>query len=78
MPEAKQLLDGSSLNAGQRNAAEMILTNKDRIVNLQGLAGVGKTYQLNVVASLIEQHRPDITIKALAPTHKSERGAFKK
>lgn len=72
LPEAKQLLEGSSLNAGQRNAAEMILTNTDRIVNLQGLAGVGKTYQLNVVASLIEQHRPDITIKALAPTHKAK------
>ncbi|GJI56972.1 conjugal transfer protein TraI [Rodentibacter sp. JRC1] len=72
LPEAKKLLEGTSLNEGQRNAAEMILTNKDRIVNLQGLAGVGKTYQLNVVASLIEQHRPDITIKALAPTHKAK------
>lgn len=77
LPQAKELLEKTTLNAGQRNAAEMILTNQDRIVNLQGLAGVGKTYQLNVVASLIEQHRPDITIKALAPTHKAKEELLK-
>lgn len=77
LPDAKKLLEGSALNPSQRNAAEMILTNKDRIVNLQGLAGVGKTYQLGVVASLIEKHRPDITIKALAPTHKAKEELLK-
>lgn len=72
LPEAKLLLDKTTLNDGQKKAAEMILTNQDRVVSLQGLAGVGKTYQLNVVAQLIEQHRPDISIKALAPTHKAK------
>ncbi len=69
LENAKVLLADMSLNEGQRSAAEMILSNRDRIVSLQGLAGVGKTYQLNVVADLIQKHRPDLTVKALAPTH---------
>lgn len=72
LPQARELLANTSLNEGQRNASEMILTNRDTIVSVQGYAGVGKTYQLNAVADLIQQHRPDIAIKALAPTHKAK------
>lgn len=77
LANAKELLENIALNSSQKKAAEMILTNQDRIVSLQGLAGVGKTYQLNVVADLINEHRKDLTIKALAPTHKAKEELLK-
>ncbi len=38
-----------NLNKGQKKAANLILTTKDRIVGIQGYAGVGKTYMLKAV-----------------------------
>ena len=77
LPNARELLEKATLNQSQKDAAEIILTNQDRIVNLQGFAGVGKTYQLNTVAGLINTYRSDITIKALAPTHKAKEELLK-
>ncbi|MCP5468555.1 MAG: conjugative relaxase [Deltaproteobacteria bacterium] len=36
----------SSLNEGQKQACELILTSKNQIVGVQGLAGTGKTFML--------------------------------
>lgn len=44
--------DGIILNEGQRNAAEKLLTSQDKIVGIQGFAGVGKTTMFRVVNDL--------------------------
>lgn len=42
-------LSASALNAGQRAAAEAILTTQNRVIGVQGLAGAGKTHMLTQV-----------------------------
>jgi len=54
------------LNQGQAMAAKLILTSPDRIVGVQGVAGSGKTYMLNRVAS--EAAAQGFEVKAIAPT----------
>lgn len=44
-----------TLTAGQAAAAKEILTNHDMILNIQGDAGVGKTFMLNAVNEYINQ-----------------------
>lgn len=46
---------GDSLNAGQLDAAKLVLGSQDRYVGVQGYAGTGKTTMLNVVKTLAEQ-----------------------
>lgn len=46
---------GDSLNAGQLDAAKLVLGSQDRYVGVQGYAGTGKTTMLNVVKALAEQ-----------------------
>lgn len=48
-------LESTSLNKGQREAAELILTSKDRVIGVQGYAGTGKTYMLQHVKALGEE-----------------------
>lgn len=45
--EADKLLEESTLNVGQKTAAKLIMTTEDRIVGIQGYAGVGKSYTLS-------------------------------
>ena len=60
-------VDGPTLNAQQTSAAHMVLTSKDRILAIQGSAGVGKTTLLtSVVAGLSERN---VLTVGLAPTH---------
>ncbi len=59
-------LTASSLNAGQRAAAEAILTGRDRIIGVQGLAGVGKTHMLAEVQAQAE--RAGWRILGIAPS----------
>ncbi len=59
-------LQEKGLNEGQSNAAHLILTTKNRIVGIQGLAGTGKTFMLSVVHELAE--RQGYRIVGLAPT----------
>ncbi|NNH97753.1 MobF family relaxase [Pasteurella multocida] len=62
----------NGLTKGQQNAAKMILASEDRIMMIQGYAGVGKTTQFKTVSSIIQNNRPDIEIIGLTPTHKAK------
>lgn len=46
---ARNVLAGRRLTAGQRAAAELVLTTRSRVVGVQGLAGTGKTTMLREV-----------------------------
>lgn len=43
-----------SLNEGQRQSAELIIQNCDMITGIQGFAGVGKTFMLEVVNKIVQ------------------------
>ncbi|WP_164120186.1 MobF family relaxase [Serratia marcescens] len=60
-----------NLTQGQRQAAEMILTSKDRFVTIQGYAGVGKTTQFKVVAAALARLDNPPQVVGLAPTHRA-------
>ncbi|MDF3047964.1 MAG: TrwC protein [Candidatus Midichloriaceae bacterium] len=45
----------TNLNQGQQDAAKLILTSKDRVVGIQGYAGVGKTYMLQHVREVAQE-----------------------
>ena len=55
------------MNAGQTGAAVMILTSADRVVAVQGAAGVGKTTMFAVVARAAAEK--GVTLYGLTPTH---------
>ncbi len=48
-------LKESNLNRNQRAAAQFALTSKDRVVAIQGYAGVGKTYTLDFIREKSEK-----------------------
>ena len=56
----------SDLNEGQKQSAELILHNKDRVIGVQGYAGVGKTYMLNGVNKIIRKEGYELI--GLSPT----------
>ncbi|MFA7570958.1 MAG: MobF family relaxase [Sulfurimonadaceae bacterium] len=60
-----------TLTAGQAAAAKEILTNHDMILNIQGDAGVGKTYMLNVVNEYVNQSSTKYTLQGLSFTGKA-------
>lgn len=65
-------LDQYELKKGQRKAVEEILQNKDLIMNIQGDAGTGKTYMLQVANDYIKaQKSPKYTLQGLAFTGKA-------
>jgi conjugative relaxase-like TrwC/TraI family protein len=47
-------LASTKLNAGQRQAVELIATSPDRVVGVQGRAGTGKTFMLAEVKNIAE------------------------
>lgn len=55
MDAATQALAGTTLNKDQRSAATVMLTSSNRVVGIQGDAGVGKSYTLQTVDALIKQ-----------------------
>lgn len=57
---------GRELNAGQRAAAESIMTGTDRVIGIQGHAGVGKTTMLSAVKYAAE--KTDTQLIGIAPT----------
>ena len=51
---AKEILGKTTLNEGQKSAAQLILTTEDRVVGIQGYAGVGKSYTLSQTLPQVE------------------------
>jgi conjugative relaxase-like TrwC/TraI family protein len=50
--EVREYCKDTHLNKGQVDALELILTSNDRMVGVQGYAGVGKTYMMQHLRSL--------------------------
>lgn len=59
-------LSNTNLNQGQKEAVALILGTKDRIVGVQGYAGVGKTYMLQHARALLT--REGYRIIGMAPS----------
>jgi conjugative relaxase-like TrwC/TraI family protein len=59
----------SNLNAGQRDAVEQILANRDRVQALEGIAGAGKTTAVAAVRDAAE--RDGYTVEGFAPTSRA-------
>lgn len=57
------------LNDGQQRAAELMLTSRDRVNVIQGVAGAGKTFMLESVRGEIEANGRQII--GLAPSHQA-------
>jgi ATP-dependent exoDNAse (exonuclease V) alpha subunit len=55
----------TDLNRGQREAAHMMLTGRDRVVGIQGSAGVGKSHLIKTTAGIAE--RSGYQVVVLAP-----------
>jgi len=64
--QAYQKLEGIRLNSGQREAATDILTTSNRVVGIQGFAGVGKTTLLRPAKAELEAQ--GFEVRAVAPT----------
>lgn len=63
---------GYTPNPEQVNAIHHILTNKDRIIGVQGLAGTGKTYSFALVKKMAD--RENIEVKGICFTGKASEG----
>lgn len=59
------------LNAGQRALIEHVLTSRNRVIGVQGLAGTGKTTALRIARELAE--REGFKFVGLAPSHSAVR-----
>ncbi|MBX7222686.1 MAG: relaxase domain-containing protein, partial [Blastocatellia bacterium] len=57
------------LNSSQREAVRMVLANRDRVVGLEGKAGVGKTTVLEAIRRAA--YREGFRVRGLAPTGKA-------
>ena len=62
--EARRLLKNSPLTVEQQNAAHMVLTTKNRVVGIQGFAGVGKSHLLKSCTQLILEKGYEVEIVA--------------
>lgn len=63
--QVQQQLRAKGLKPGQMAAADLVLTTSNRIVGVQGLAGVGKSYMLQHVKEAMES--ANYTVKSVAP-----------
>ena len=64
-------LRNGPLTHGQREAVKLILSEKDRVVGVQGYAGTGKTKMLKRARALLEKHGYEV--KGLAPSASAAR-----
>ncbi|MES2676887.1 MAG: MobF family relaxase [Pseudomonadota bacterium] len=56
----------TNLNLGQKQSVELILTSKDRVIGIQGYAGVGKTFMLKCANQIVKKQ--DYNFIGLSPT----------
>ena len=75
MPHAPEACGFSRLNTGQRSLVELVLTTRNRIIGVNGLAGTGKTTALRVARDLAE--REGFEFVGLAPSHSAVRALEK-
>ena len=66
-----KLLRNGPLTAGQKAAVKLILSEKDRVVGVQGYAGTGKTTMLNRARAVLAKKGYDL--KGLAPSASAAR-----
>ncbi|HGO6073756.1 TPA: MobF family relaxase [Burkholderia cepacia] len=52
--DVRKMLESTDLNTGQREAVELILTTDNRVVGVQGFAGVGKSHMLSKAVNAIK------------------------
>ncbi|MDD9998165.1 MAG: relaxase domain-containing protein, partial [Rhodospirillaceae bacterium] len=64
--QVNKLLRNGPLTEGQKAAVKLILSEKDRVVGVQGYAGTGKTRMLNRARALLEKQGYEL--KGLAPS----------
>ena len=64
-------LRNGPLTAGQKEAVKLILSDKDRVVGVQGYAGTGKTTMLNRARALLEKR--GFEVRGLAPSASAAR-----
>lgn len=65
LEQAAGRLAETNLNSGQREAATLIAVTENRVVGVQGFAGVGKSHMLDSAKKIIEENA--YTVRALAP-----------
>ena len=58
-------LSHTNLNHGQKEAALLIATSQDRVIGVQGFAGVGKSHMLDTAKKMVEDQ--NYNVRALAP-----------
>lgn len=71
---AQEFLNGTTLRKDQREAAELVFCTENRIVGIQGQAGVGKSYMSKIVTDKIKSS--DMNVHILAP-YGSQKKALK-
>ena len=64
-------LRNGPLTPGQKEAVKLILSEKDRVVGVQGYAGTGKTTMLNRARALLEKR--GFEVRGLAPSASAAR-----
>ena len=69
--DVDKALRNGPLTHGQREAVKLILSEKDRVVGVQGYAGTGKTKMLKRARALFEKRGYDV--KGLAPSASAAR-----
>ena len=61
---ADRAIAKTDLNRGQRDAAHMVLTGRDRVVGVQGSAGVGKSHLIRTTAEIAERNGYQVVVLA--------------
>ncbi|NPE55884.1 conjugative relaxase [Dickeya dadantii] len=69
--DVNKFLTESTLRKDQCRAAELVLTTKNRIIGINGLAGVGKSYLLKEVTDRIKEN--GMSVHVLAPYGKQKK-----